>query len=77
MYVWTCARVHFSGRSSAVFITFPKEIMTHKRLRTAQVQAPHIRGEEIESKEENECLSSHSQDQEPRFLDTILPCLVP
>ena len=32
--VWMCAHVHFSGRSSAVFIAFSKETMTHKRLRT-------------------------------------------
>ena len=64
-----CVPVYiFLGEALQFFITFSKETMTHKRLRTTLVQAPHIRGEEIGSKEENDCPNSHSQDQNPGFL---------
>lgn len=63
----------FPGRSSVVFIVFSKETMTHQRLRTILVQPPHIIGEEIESREENVCLRSHSQNQTPGVLTPSTP----
>lgn len=67
MYVCldVCLCAFFWGRSSVVFISFSEKTMTHKRLRTTLGQPPPIRGKEIESREENDCLRSHCQDWSP------------
>lgn len=58
-----CAHVHFSREKLCGFHCILKGNMTRKRLRTILVQPPHVIGEEIESREENVCLRSHSQNQ--------------